>query len=313
MELCYFLDTIRLIEFPTEVFFFMATDSNPSDSKTTLLAVLAHPDDESFGIGGTLAHYAQRGVAVHLVCATGGEAGTLADEGLHGYDSLTDRRLSELCCAAQKLGLASVNLLGYRDSGMAGSDDNQHPEALINAPLDEVASKIICHIRQYRPQVVITHDPIGGYRHPDHIALHQAAVRAFYLAGEDDGGTGEDGLPPYTPAKLYYSIMPRGFLRVMVRVLKLLGKDVKHFGRNGDIDIEAIAAVEFPRHASINYRSVSTQRDEASACHASQGGRSLTGGVLGWFRRAFMPTEIFTQAHPPFEGERPEQDLFAGL
>jgi LmbE family N-acetylglucosaminyl deacetylase len=291
----------------------MTTDPNPPEPKATLLAVLAHPDDESFATGGTLAHYAQRGMSVHLVCATGGDAGTIADDGLQGYESLTERRLSELCCAAQELGLASVNLLGYRDSGMAGSEDNQNPQALINAHLDEVTQKIICYIRQYRPQVVITHDPIGGYRHPDHIAVHQAAVRAFYLAGDDDGGTGEDGLPPYKPAKLYYNIMPRGFLRFMVRVLKLLGKDVKHFGRNGDIDLEAIAAVEFPTHASINYRSVTAARDQASACHASQGGRSLTGGVLGWFRRVFMPYEIFTQAYPPFEGERPAKDLFAGL
>jgi LmbE family N-acetylglucosaminyl deacetylase len=290
----------------------MTTDPERSDSKPTLLAVLAHPDDESFGIGGTLALYAHRGMAVHLVCATGGDAGTIADDGLHGYASLSERRLSELCCAAQKLGLASVNLLGYRDSGMSGSDDNQHPEALINAPLDEVTRKIVCHIRRLRPQVMITHDPIGGYRHPDHIAVHQAAVRAFYLAGEE-GVTDEDALPPFTPAKLYYSTMPTGFLRFMVPVLKLLGRDPKHFGRNGDIDIESIAAVKFPRHANINYRPVSKARDQASACHASQGGRSMTGGILGWFRRVFMPYEMFTQAYPTFEGERPERDLFSGI
>ena len=94
-----------------------------------LLAVLAHPDDESFGMGGTLALYAQRGVEVHLICATRGEAGMMDAEHLQGYTSTADKRETELRCAARILGLREVHFLDYRDSGMPGSADNQHPQA----------------------------------------------------------------------------------------------------------------------------------------------------------------------------------------
>src|SRR3989304_5201223 len=86
-----------------------------------ILAALAHPDDESFGMGGTLALYAQRGVDVHLVCATRGEAGTVEAEHLEGYASIAERRVAELRCAALRLGLSGVHFLDYRDSGMPGS------------------------------------------------------------------------------------------------------------------------------------------------------------------------------------------------
>src|SRR3989304_8174896 len=108
----------------------------------TILVVLAHPDDESFGIGGTLAFYAAQGVAVHLVCATRGEAGSLDPEFLNGYKNIAELREAELGCAAEALGLASVSYLDYRDSGMAGSEDNQHKKALVNAPLDKGAEKV---------------------------------------------------------------------------------------------------------------------------------------------------------------------------
>ena len=97
----------------------------------TLLAVFAHPDDESFGPGGTLARYAAQGVHVWLVCATGGEAGEIAPTLMAEHRRPEQVRAAELCCAAQILGLQGVEWLGYRDSGMAGSPDNQHPRALI--------------------------------------------------------------------------------------------------------------------------------------------------------------------------------------
>ncbi len=86
-----------------------------------------------------MALYAQRGVQVHLVCATRGEAGQVSAECLQGFDSVADLRVSELRCAAGILGLAGVHFLDYRDSGMSGSSDNQHPQALAAAPVEEVA------------------------------------------------------------------------------------------------------------------------------------------------------------------------------
>ncbi len=168
-------------------------------SKLTILAVLAHPDDESFGMGGTLALYASRGADVHLVCATRGEVGEVAPELLAGFASTAELRDSELRCAAGALGLTGVHFLGYRDSGMPGSPDNTHPQALAAQPLDEVAAKVVRYIRVLKPQIVLTFDPIGGYRHPDHIAIHNATVRSFEQAGNPDFAA--DSLPAFSPER----------------------------------------------------------------------------------------------------------------
>jgi N-acetyl-1-D-myo-inositol-2-amino-2-deoxy-alpha-D-glucopyranoside deacetylase/mycothiol S-conjugate amidase len=156
----------------------------PMPHPKSLLAVFAHPDDESFGPGGTLAKYAAEGAEVWLVCATDGDAGTVDAEMLADYASMSQLRAAELCCAAQTLGLRGVDWLGYRDSGMAGSPDNEHPASLYQAPLDEVTGKIVASMRQHRPQVVICDNQFGGYGHPDHIKLHQATVRAFEVAND---------------------------------------------------------------------------------------------------------------------------------
>ena len=148
-----------------------------------LLGVFAHPDDETFGIGGTLALYARRGVETHVVCATRGEVGEAPDD-LKGFATKAEMRTGELECAARILGLTSVRYLGYRDSGMPGSEHNTHAEATAATPLADVARKIAWHIRDIRPQVIVTFDPIGGYRHPDHIAVHQSTLEAFRMAGD---------------------------------------------------------------------------------------------------------------------------------
>jgi LmbE family N-acetylglucosaminyl deacetylase len=108
-----------------------------------------------------------------------------------------------------------VYFLGYRDSGMPGSSDNHHPIALAAQPVDEVAVKIVHYIRSLRPQIVVTSDPIGGYKHPDHIAIHRATVRAFELAADLNFLS---DLPPFKPHKLYYQTMPKALVRWAVRV-----------------------------------------------------------------------------------------------
>jgi N-acetyl-1-D-myo-inositol-2-amino-2-deoxy-alpha-D-glucopyranoside deacetylase len=105
----------------------------------TLMLTGAHPDDETLGVGATLAQYAAAGHKVYYVCATRGEAGEVAPEFIRGFDSIADLRTQELKCAAEVLGLADVIYLGYRDSGMAGAEDNKHPNALASAPVEEVA------------------------------------------------------------------------------------------------------------------------------------------------------------------------------
>ena len=251
--------------------------------KKILLAVVAHPDDESFGMGGTLALYADEGVEVHLICATKGEAGEVPPQMLEGYSSIGALREHELSCAADALGLTKVHFLDYRDSGMAGSPDNDHPKALFQAPVDEVALKIAHLIRILKPQVVVTFDPIGGYMHPDHIAVHNACVKAFGMAG--DKKVDILNTVPYSPAKLYFHIFPRGLVKYIVKLMPLFGKDPSKFGKNGDINLAAIMNQDFPTHARINYRKVAEQREKASACHASQGGDRQSGYILTWIIR----------------------------
>lgn len=238
--------------------------------KKVMLAVVAHPDDESFGMGGTLALYAKAGVEVHLICATRGETGEVPAQMLEGFSSIAELREHELSCAARELGLTNVYYLGYRDSGMPDSQDNNNPLALIQAPVDEVAKKIALLMRTIKPQVVVTFDPIGGYMHPDHIAVHNACVAAFKMTGDKEIVL--ENSSPFSPSKLYFHIFPRGLIKYFVKLMPIFGKDPSKFGKNGDIDLAAIMNQDFPTHAKINYRKVVEQREKASACHASQGG-----------------------------------------
>ncbi len=287
----------------------------PPTSQRTLLFVGAHPDDETFGTGGTLAKYAARGANVVYACATKGEVGTADEEHLRGFDSPGDMRWSELKCAAAILGLADVIHLGYRDSGMPGSADNHHPLALAAAPLEEVTGRVVKVIRQLKPQVVITFDPIGGYRHPDHIAIHNATVRAF-TAAADPAQYPECG-PAFAAQKLYFHTFPKGFFKVAVKVLPLFGQDPSHWGRNKDIDFASLAQVDFPVHARVHIDArAADAKSRASACHSSQlGGGPPSSGLLGLAMRSLQSQENFMRAYPAVApGQRVhETDLFEGV
>lgn len=281
-------------------------------ARHTLIFVGAHPDDESFGPGGTLAEYALRGAKVYYACATRGEVGSADPEHLAGHATPGDMRWAELTAAAQELGLAGVVHLGYRDSGMPGSPDNTHPEALAAAALPEVTGRVVKVLRELRPQVVMTFDPIGGYRHPDHIAIHNATVRAFHAAG--DAAQYPEAGPAFQPQKLYYSVFEKGYLKIAVTVAPLLGQDPRRFGRNKDIDLTQLLE-DFPVHARVPISPAALDRkDRASAQHKSQlGGGPPMGGPLRWLLRGFQRRESFMRAEPPARGRVREDDLFAGV
>ena len=281
-----------------------------SDHKV-ILAVLAHPDDESFGMGGTLAYYSTQGVDVHLICATRGEAGTVDPEFLENHKDIAALREEELRCAAKTLELASVIFLDYRDSGMPGSEDNRHPNSLVSAPLEQVAEKVVHGIRRLRPQVVLTFDPVGGYHHPDHIAIHNATVQAFHAAG--DGSQFPHAGNPFQPERLYYNALNRRRLRWLVRMMRLAGKDPSRVGRNKDIDLTALARdQDTPPHVSINYRSVEKRKHQADACHASQlDGRFSRFSLLELYWRLTGRRDTFTRAFPPVPDQYRSTDLFA--
>lgn len=283
-------------------------------SEKVMVMVGAHPDDESFGAGASLAYYVQKGVKVYYICGTRGEAGEVPPEMMNGYSSVAQLRTYELECAAKVLGLAEVIFLGYRDSGMEGSPDNKHPEALSAAPLDEVAKIITTHLRNLKPQVVVTFDPAGGYHHPDHIKIHQATVKAFHAAGDPSQYT-EAG-EPYQPAKLYFHVFPHKWLKFMIRMQKLLGRDVHHFGKNKDIDLWAMLQDEFPIHAEIKLTKQAVETGEkAAACHASQmgGGGGPRRGLRALLNDLFGHKDFFMRGFPPVKGELMEKDLFEGI
>src|SRR4029079_4506546 len=136
------------------------------------MAVHAHPDDEVVFTGGTLAQYGDRGVRTVLVTATGGEEGEIHDPDLVEEEArprLREIRLGELRRGIEVLGISDLELLGYRDSGMVGTEPNARPDNFHNADMDEATQKLVALVRKFKPQVLITYDEFGAYGHPDHI------------------------------------------------------------------------------------------------------------------------------------------------
>ena len=155
-----------------------------------LLAVLAHPDDESLGNGGMFAKYAAEGVETYLVTATRGEHGWFSKpEDYPGEEALGAIRDQELRAAAELLGIREVSFLDYVDGHLDEADP------------DEAVEKIVDHIRRLRPDVVVTFDQHGLYGHPDHIAITQFTTAAVQAAADPAYGTSRS---PHSVAKLYY-------------------------------------------------------------------------------------------------------------
>lgn len=280
--------------------------------KRTLLGVFAHPDDESFGPGGTLARYAHEGADVHVIIATDGIAGSVDHEGrLADHSSLAQVRSAELALAATRLGVKSIWSLPYRDSGMRGSPDNQHPQALIRQPAQHVTHEVLSYMLRLQPQVVMTHDPFGGYGHPDHVRVCEATTAAFYLARRP----GRNGATPGAgPQKLYYTAFPKDLVKLVVRVMELTGKDAHTVGRNRDIDLVEISRWVTPVTARVDVEQSLATKQAASEAHASQyaGGPSWAAVIPPMIRRRLLRHEQFTRAFPaPQTGV--ETDLFAGV
>lgn len=196
----------------------------------TILLSLAHPDDEILGPGGTIAKHAHEGAHVVLVCATKGEAGEIAYPELATKETLGEVREQEMLCAAKALGIAEVIFLGYRDSGMDGTPENDHPNAFCNAPAGTIIPRLVQIMRTLKPDVVITFEPYGGYGHPDHIAIHKHTVAAFDAAGDAEQypTCGE----PFQPGRLLYPLLPIFFFEQMRDAIAQHGGDVSDFNLN---------------------------------------------------------------------------------
>jgi mycothiol S-conjugate amidase len=259
--------------------------------KRTLLGVFAHPDDETFGPGGTLARYAAEGANVHVIIATDGIAGSVEDpEHLKTHATLAQRRSQEL----------------------SNAPDNDHPDALIQQPIERLVDELLGYIHRMQPQVIITHDPFGGYGHPDHIHVCKAVTAAFHIAAGQAGSNAENGYRG--PQKLYYPSFDKRILKLMVRVLPYMGKDPTAFGRNKDINLVDISTWETPIHARIDIEPYLSTKFAASRAHVSQfsGGPAYVRVLPKFLQRRFLIQETFTRAFPAPNG-RVERDLFEGV
>jgi LmbE family N-acetylglucosaminyl deacetylase len=287
-----------------------------SENKRRMLIALAHPDDESFGMAGTIAKYADEGAEVYLICATNGDIGTADEHFLEGHDSIASLRLRELACAAEVLKLTRLITFGYRDSGMSGTEENKHPDCLAAAQLDEVTRRISEVIRDVKPQVVVTFDPYGGYGHPDHIKMYEATTAAFHMAADPNCFPEllQRGLAPYQSQKLYYMTFDRRLLKVMIALMPLVGQNPERIGKNQDINLREIAIHSYPIHARINTRPYTAVAEQASQCHASQLGGWGRPGLVQRVRNLLEPKEdTYMRVVPPAKGRHYERDLFSGV
>src|ERR671933_1906662 len=193
-------------------------------AERTLVAVHAHPDDECLGTGGILARYAAEGVRTVLVTCTDGAVGEISDPSLATPENQAEVRSRELDEAVRILNISRSVRLGYRDSGMAGTPDNDHPASFARADLTTAVRRVVEVMREERPQVVVTYDERGGYGHPDHVRAHEVAVAAFEAAGDEHRFPTAG--PAWAPKKLYYTVFPRSGMSRFVERLRSAGIEV---------------------------------------------------------------------------------------
>ncbi len=284
------------------------------DGRLVLMAVFAHPDDESFGIGGTLARYgSDPDVRVALVCATRGEAGEISKPELASSERLGEVREHELRCACQTLGVEALYFLDYRDSGMAGTADNEDPRALAQADFGEAVGKIVAHIRREKPDVVVTFDEHGGYGHPDHVAIHYITKEAYAAAADPQRYAQQigAGLEPHQASKLYYTAIPNRFFRSVVEKLQELGHEVP------ERYLERLDNFGLPDEACTTDIPVGdfwSTKQAAVACHATQlSADSIFATLPPEIMRELQAWECFQLAETLVGEDGDIHDLFAGL
>jgi LmbE family N-acetylglucosaminyl deacetylase len=270
----------------------------------TLMAVHAHPDDESSSTGGVLAAYGDQGVRTVVVTCTNGEFGDApggVKPGQDGHDeqAVAQLRLAELREACKILGVTDLEPLGYHDSGMPDWDYKDRPSAFCNIPTAEVAARITALIERYRPQVVITYDPTGPYQHPDHVHAAEAAVSAAAGSG--------------IPAKLYFTALRGSDWQKVWQALRDAGLDVPDRPAADPQVRQQMAETERRITTTVDIRPVLARKRDALFAHASQIQDSWFSKIPQDIAEATFGRESFIRASDSTGAPVPEDDLFAGL
>ena len=285
-------------------------DGDPAACALRMLTIHAHPDDEASKGGASAARYAAAGVGVVLACCTGGEAGSILNPALDRpevKERITEVRRQELIQATSHLGYGRVWMLGYRDSNMPASNE---PGTFAAAPLDETVRALVRLIRRERPHVMVTYPANQrGYRHPDHLRVHDASLPA-YRAARDPGFHPELGAP-WAPQKLYYVLWSRASLVARHKAFERLGMK------------SPFKPERWKRRRSMDHF-ITTRVFVGD--HWEQGRRALTAHATQvdpkspfWFG---LPPEVDRDAYPyddyilarsAVPTRLPEDDLFAGI
>ncbi len=287
-----------------------------------LMAVHAHPDDEASKGAATTARYAAEGVEVLVVTCTGGERGDVLNPAFevppgHEFESLAGKRAvrrEEMAAAAAALGVAQ-HWLGFTDSGLPEGDPLPplDPDAFALVPLEQAAAPLVEAVRRFRPHVITTYDPSGGYPHPDHVYTHTVSMEAWDAAGDPARYVVDGGAPAWTPLKLYYN---HGFSLPRLRAVHeaMVGQGLE--SPFGDW-IESRVAREIPERPVTTLVPVApyfAARDAALIAHASQIDpdgfffavpRDVEADVWPWDEYELAATRV--------PAPTPEDDLFDGI
>lgn len=273
----------------------------------TLMAVHAHPDDESSSTGGVLARYADEGITTVLVTCTNGEYGDGPDhvkpgEAGHEPAQVAKTRLAELDVACEHLGVTHLERFGYHDSGMPDWSYKDEGHVFANVPFEESASRLVALIEHYRPDVMVTYDDNpGGRNHPDHLQAHRIAVEAFTRTG--------------IPSKLYFIVRQRRQWDSLRERMLAAGLDIPS-PPQGTPDPEALkrmAEVQQRITTTVDTTAVADRKRAALVAHASQLDRSWWSYIPDDALVEVFGEETFIRAADRTGAPLPEDDLFAGL
>jgi N-acetyl-1-D-myo-inositol-2-amino-2-deoxy-alpha-D-glucopyranoside deacetylase len=265
------------------------------------MAVHAHPDDECITTGGVLAHYGAQGVRTVLVTCTDGAVGEISDPSLATPENLVEVRARELDAAVRILNISRLYKLGYRDSGMVGTDDNNHRESFHQADFQQAVAKLVEVVKRERPQVIVTYDENGMYGHPDHIRAHQVAVAAF------EATTSE----PWGPKRLFYAVVPKSAFARFAEILREAGIETP-LGEGPEAGEPPWGVDDDRVTTTVDVSRFVQQKRDALTAHRTQMGENM------FFMR--LPTELFgklfgTELFQLVQGppDGSSDDLFAGL